>query len=179
MPVRQYMIQPPTLIGRCSALPKASAAPKELDALQLTTADGRRVKVSLLRWETADFSIESTEPSNGWFLTIAMQFNEITHHLHQYRSIFFTNINTCDLRPVSSSSVKAKGHPKPDWKRKSDRWWPAMHGQPLPFLGQFVACGHVCYLFSSDINNLVAAYVDVLDVQDVEDHYDEEVRRNA
>ncbi len=28
--VRQYMIQPPTLIGRCSALPKASAAPKEL-----------------------------------------------------------------------------------------------------------------------------------------------------
>ena len=173
------MIQPPTLIGRCNALPKASAVPKVLDALNITTADGHSVKVSLLRWEMTDFSIESTEPSNGWFLTIAMQVNEKTHHLHQYRSIFFTNINTCDLRPVSPSSVKAKGHPKPEWKRKSDRWWPAMHEQPLPFLGQFVASGYVCYLFSRDINDLVAAYVDVLEVQDIEDHYDEEVRRNV
>jgi hypothetical protein len=168
------------MISGIAVVPKPTASATVLTSFRFDLLDRNPVEGDLYRWEKRDFTFEQGTSTDGWFLTISVSFANASHHLHQHDSTFFTNRATGGLKAQLQSWIKPPDKSRPLWKRRSDRWWPVKDGSPLHFIGQFVAGGYAGYLFS-DVAAvpLIAAYVDDLGTQDLEDHYDDEAKRDA
>jgi hypothetical protein len=172
------MMQPPVKIAGLRATPQPSAAPISLESASAAGLD-TNLHLEQLRWNMGDFTIEGLDARSGWFTTYLLRGEDVEHHLVQSESSFWTSQDIV-LQVKAPSRIRAdvERAPVPQWKRRSERHWPARAGNLLLFVCQFELSSSTAYLFKDKENpDLLALHVVRSDEQGSEEHYAQEERR--
>ena len=174
------MFAPPSTFCGFAARPRGNVTSSTGGSTTISLRDDRLARATFLRWNLADFEISDPELAalTGWFQTIVLEMEATQWHLVQGNSTFWTTLPEACIDAILSSRVRCQSN-RPKWKRRPDHYWPHIAGAPLPFLGQGSTEVDHIYLFGDIPSSTLAAHVDHRDAQDVEDHYDEEARRNG
>jgi hypothetical protein len=167
------MVSPPsTLCGVTDIAARPGAKPTVVASTEVVLADGSSLTLTELEWQLAQFEIAdralAAEIGSGSINTFVVALPEGELHLQQSDSSFW-----------SSSAVRAEGihssllnsqRPAPQWRKRSNRYWPHVGGVPAPFIGQAHLDGSDIYLFRVESGPILAHRVGRFE-QDVEDHY--------
>lgn len=173
------MIQPPTTIGGAVTLKaKPGVSPTLAASSHFTTAAGDEALLRMLRWKFSDFSvmgIPESEDTRNWTLrTFEFVLGEEALHLVQHDSSFWSSA------PMAATAGRpprhAPGAARPQWQRRSQRYWPCVNGRAVPFIAQTFLDGSDVYVFRTEQAEVLLHAVERHE-QDVEDHYGEEERR--
>ena len=172
------MLIPPTMVWGFRAKAKPGITPKAIEHASLPLLTGQGASIEIVSWRTCDFGIEGFDELEGSFMTIELSIRGELHQLVQHDSSFYTDRAGLDLRPVFECDLVEPTEVRPDWRRRSARSWPLLHGRPLSFVGQFQTASSVFYVFGDAAQQEPLAILrDELGIQDVEGHYDDEARR--
>lgn len=140
---------------------------------------GRTARLEELEWALDNFAIEDPELANvlrgGSVHTFMLDLSSAQLHLVQYGTSFWTS---CLLDVEARQPPSARpGDPQPLWRKRSERLWPFVAAIPVPFVSQANLGGVDVYLFQTE-NGAVILHRVARFEQDVEDHYNEEERRD-
>lgn len=138
-------------------------------------AGGGLLTLTALKWQLAHFEIEdaalAAQIGTGWICTLHAALPDADLDLEQLDSSFWCS-SAVGARPVEleKSMEPAAG---PQWRKRSNRYWPHVGSVAVPFIGQAYIAGGDIYLFRLVSGPVVAHWVDRFE-QDVEDHYSAE-----
>jgi hypothetical protein len=142
--------------------------------VRLLLPSGDAASVTVVRWDLAAFDVKGLQIQHGHFVTLQWRSPGQELTLAQHSTTFYTSRDDPRVHALTAAEVRGAGA-KPQWHRRSDRWWPCIGEKPLPFLTQYETVDHVGYVFGSlSSDELVAVFLDPRTGQDVEDHYDDE-----
>jgi hypothetical protein len=140
-------------------------------------SDGRVARVRILEWALDGFVIEDEDlaraVAGGHVITIALELPDAHLHLVQGASTFWSSSPDVELDHDTSLPEGAENGPVPKWHAKSQRSWPRVKAEPIPFVGQGLLGDRILYVFRS-LHGLVLIHAVNRSEQDVEDHYDGE-----
>lgn len=172
-------MQPPAKIAGLRAAPLPSAAPISLQSASALAGPNTNLHLDQLRWNMGDFTIEGLDARSGWFTTYILRGEGVEHHLVQSESSFWTSQDIA-LQVKAPLRLRAgvESAPVPQWRRRSERHWPARAGNLLLFVCQFELSSSTAYLFKDRENpGLLALHVVRNDEQGSEEHHAQEERR--
>jgi hypothetical protein len=170
---------PTTLCGTTAIVARPGAAPVVLGTASVGLSGGRTARLEELKWALKDFAVEDPELdevlADGSVHTFMLYLSSAQLHLVQQGSSFWTSC-LLDVEPRQPPSA-GPGGTTPLWRKRSERRWPYVAGNPVPFVAQAHLGGADVYLFEMESGAVLLHRVARFE-QDVENHYDEEERRD-